>query len=54
MSTFPTKFDFSAARSALRALIENPDDTKQAFRIVRALGGGTVAALAFHAHVIGQ
>lgn len=41
MSTFPTKFDFSAARSALRALIENPDDTKQAFRIVKALGGGT-------------
>lgn len=41
MSTFPTKFDFASARRALGALIENPDDTKQAFRIVKALGGST-------------
>lgn len=41
MSTFPTNFDLATARRALGALIEDPDDTKQAFRIVKALGGPT-------------
>ncbi|CAN5738437.1 Coq4 family protein [soil metagenome] len=39
MSIFPTSLDLGTARRALRALVDDPDDTKQAFRIVKALGG---------------
>jgi len=41
MSTFPTTLDLGTAHRALGALLQDPDDTKQAFRIVKALGGPT-------------
>jgi len=39
MATFPQSHDFGAAFRALRAILANPDDTKQAFRVIQALGG---------------
>lgn len=41
MATFNSRHDFRAAFSALRAILANPDDTKQAFRVIEALGGPT-------------
>ena len=40
-STRSGKFDLARALNAVRALIDNPDDTAQAFRVVDALAGGT-------------
>jgi ubiquinone biosynthesis protein COQ4 len=41
MATFERPLDFSAAFAALRELMKNPDDTKQAFRIAQALSGNS-------------
>jgi ubiquinone biosynthesis protein COQ4 len=40
MVTLETPYDFPLALRSLSALIANPDDTKQAFRVVQALSGG--------------
>ncbi len=45
MATFNRSLDFGAAFGALRALLANPDDTKQAFRVIQALGGPTAERL---------
>lgn len=37
------RFEFREALTALRRLLANPDDTEQAFRVVRALDGGSLA-----------
>lgn len=39
MTRFSSNHDFAAAVRALRTLLRDPDDTKQAFRVIRALGG---------------
>lgn len=41
MAQFNHSHDFGAAFRALRAIVANPDDTKQAFRVIEALGGPT-------------
>jgi ubiquinone biosynthesis protein COQ4 len=41
MATFARSYDFAAALAALRALMKDPDDTKQAFRIAQALTGSS-------------
>ncbi len=41
MATFNHSHDFGTAFRALRAIIANPDDTKQAFTVIQALGGPT-------------
>lgn len=40
-TTFDRPMDFRTAFDALSALFANPDDTKQAFRVVEALSGAT-------------
>ena len=40
-TTFDRPMDFRTAYGALSALFANPDDTKQAFRVVEALSGAT-------------
>jgi ubiquinone biosynthesis protein COQ4 len=37
----PPKYDLKRARRALRALLANPDDTRQVFEIIEALAGST-------------
>jgi ubiquinone biosynthesis protein COQ4 len=42
MATFQRSMDFRTAFRALSALLADPDDTKQAFRVAQALGGPAI------------
>jgi ubiquinone biosynthesis protein COQ4 len=39
MKGFENRHDFASAGRALQTLLRDPDDTKQAFRVIEALGG---------------